>query len=502
MTIETGKLKATFIATSVIALLTLSPFGSLNTTPTANAEQTIPQTKIANAATLKPGEMMTPFGPQNESKIVQLSKGEIFHTSKSSGDKGSFAPDAYPTAWNEYANNVPASITSFSGVWRVPKEPDNWERYSTAQVAYNFIGINDLGYHAIAQPVIQFGCSQQIGYILPCENYWIAAVWFWQDGVPAVSKNWFDVNPGDQIEGSIVQGQSSSLWIVTITDVTTGQSDSEEFDSNYNLEETSVAFESYNLPQLCSWLPGNVDFSSLSVNGGEAGPWNAWYNTVWCAMGPPNGVEIVSPTEIILHTTDTAGAFIYAKSQGTGHYVPGLYTSVYNSANQLVASGYTPLYVPISTTGTYTIDMDNYAPYTYTSASATTSGVVQSYNTYGWGMAVTASLPSTTDVHIDGMVASTGSLSVNAIDQNNNPVTGLYMQLQDDSQTQIAAGWTPVTFSNLDSSTYTVYANDYCSSHTQYSFSHWTDGTTTRGDTVTISGSNVAKTAVYNVGTC
>jgi hypothetical protein len=95
-----------------------------------------------------------------------------------------------------------------------------------------------------------------------------------------------------------------------------------------------------------------------------------------------------------------------------------------------------------------------------------------------------------------------GSLTVNSEDLSNNPLTGLYMQLDNSNGQQINQGYTTVTFNNLASGTYTVYANDYCASPTQYTFNHWSDGSTSRGDSVTISGSNVARTAYYSTSSC
>jgi hypothetical protein len=105
------------------------------------------------------------------------------------------------------------------------------------------------------------------------------------------------------------------------------------------------------------------------------------------------------------------------------------------------------------------------------------------------------------------MASSTNSgcacnLNVASGDLSSSPITGFYMQLYSGG-TQINQGYTPVTFTGLGSGTYTVYANNYCNSstHQQFNFNRWGDGTTTTGDTVSLSH-DTSIVAYYQVSTC
>ncbi|GEM_PF-1761096 len=190
----------------------------------------------------------------------------------------------------------------------------------------------------------------------------------------------------------------------------------------------------------------------------------------------------------------------------------GMAVSLYNSNNQLVQSGYTPMDVSNLASGSYTIDFSNYNGNNFSYAPIVSP--VTSSTAYSWGGQVQISTTSGSGYTVEGRYntpsltcsappPSGGSLSVTSQDLSGNTLTGLYMQLYQGS-TDLQNGWTPVTFSNLASGTYTVYANDYCntSTHQNFAFNHWSDGTTNRGDAVTISGSNVARTAYYSVGSC
>jgi hypothetical protein len=187
--------------------------------------------------------------------------------------------------------------------------------------------------------------------------------------------------------------------------------------------------------------------------------------------------------------------------------VDGMAVSIYNSNNHLLQSGYTPMEYTIPSSGTYTIDFSDYGSNTFSWAGP--SSAVTSYTAYtNWGQA-TVSLSASQSYTIFGKYNTSylqcpppdASISITSQDLSGDTLTGLYMQLDQTGQ-QINAGWTPVTFNGLNPGTYTVYANDYCGGGKQYTFNHWSDSTTNRGDTITVSTSNIARTAYYSVSSC
>lgn len=84
------------------------------------------------------------------------------------------------------------------------------------------------------------------------------------------------------------------------------------------------------------------------------------------------------------------------------------------------------------------------------------------------------------------------TLSVNSVDSNNNAINGYWTAVTQGSST-VQTGFTPFS-TTLSSGTYSVSVSDYGS----YTFSHWSDGVTTRAHTVTIGTSSVSLTAVYS----
>jgi hypothetical protein len=188
----------------------------------------------------------------------------------------------------------------------------------------------------------------------------------------------------------------------------------------------------------------------------------------------------------------------------SGNSLSGLYATVYNSARSIVATGYTPLYVEVSSGGTYYVDYDNYGSDYLTSVGYYPT--VTAYSVAGWGGEATINVPSSGIAIVNGIYGTNPGCSCNlnvaSRTLSSSSITGFYMQLYNDN-TNIANGWTPVTFGGLSSGTYTVYANNYCniSTHQQFTFSRWGDGSTSTGDTVSVSH-DVSIVAYYQVTSC
>jgi hypothetical protein len=200
--------------------------------------------------------------------------------------------------------------------------------------------------------------------------------------------------------------------------------------------------------------------------------------------------------------------WVFAQDQ-SGKAINGMYVSVYNSAHSLIQSGYTPMKVEVSSGGTYYVDYDNYGSNTVTSMS--NYPLVTSYSIASWGGEATLNVPSSSIVQVFGNYATdscptstTCTITVNSKDTNFNTISGLYIQLWQGS-TNVANGWTTVQFTGVgNSNTYTVFANNYCntSTHQQFTFTRWGDGTTSNPDTLSSLQHDTTITAYYSIGSC
>jgi spherulation-specific family 4 protein/List-Bact-rpt repeat protein len=76
--------------------------------------------------------------------------------------------------------------------------------------------------------------------------------------------------------------------------------------------------------------------------------------------------------------------------------------------------------------------------------------------------------------------STTIPLTVNSVDLNGNPITGLWTTVQSNGTT-LATGYTPFTYNASTGTKYTVTVANYGS----YTFSHWEDGSTNSARTIT-----------------
>lgn len=265
---------------------------------------------------------------------------------------------------------------------------------------------------------------------------------------------------------------SSSNWVVT--SITTQSS--WNFDQSYSVGDYNGLTSSSTREAHTTWPDTRL------YNGAQS--FNIWGNR-W--TGDP---------EININAYDTSG-----------NSLTGLAVYVYDSNNNLVANGFTPLLVGVASGGTYTVKLDNYGSDHCTSAGDYPA--VTSYSVASWGCQATVSVPSAGSITVNGYYGTndgtSNSLTVSSADLNDNALTGLFMQLQNSNHVQIGSGYTTVTFSGLSGSgtTYYVYSNNYCDTvnHKQYTFSRWGDGTTSNPDTISLSYNTNIK-AYYTISSC
>lgn len=187
---------------------------------------------------------------------------------------------------------------------------------------------------------------------------------------------------------------------------------------------------------------------------------------------------------------------------------PGMAVSLYNSAGNLLQSGFTPMYYDITATGTYLVKYSNYGSLVFVKPDPLPPNPpVTGYTQYpSWGGDVNLSLSTSVPYRVVGVYTSSGttcpggmgSITIRAERADNQQqIDGLYVQLQNSGHVEIANGFTTVTFPNLAAGTYYAYPNDFA----PYFFSHWKDtGSTVREREVILgSGQTPTYTAVYNV---
>ena len=310
MRIQNNKTKtiAVILTSLTIGMIILSP---LTIIPNVSAQQYSGNAKTYDLTTLKPWQVMTPFGPLNRTSVHQyngtmvdgdaiLKKlGVDIHQS----NKNINSPPS-TNGWNEFGYwNYPSGqyANSFVGNWNVPSNPAS--SYSSSQVLYLFTGLQDSPVTTIIQPVLQYGTTSLNGSPpYPGGNYWQIVSWMCVGTGCNGGAYWSSpktVSATDTIQGSLTQ-YSGQIWTITTKDVSTGVSTSEQLNTSVNFSNADVTLESYNLPSQCSYLSGNAYFTSLSLDSGFTIPnWITGTNTgYWCNMNPVK----VSSSEVDLHT--------------------------------------------------------------------------------------------------------------------------------------------------------------------------------------------------------
>lgn len=193
------------------------------------------------------------------------------------------------TGWAEqakYHNSDGGSTTLFEGIWNVPSAPLD----QGAQTIFYFTALGN-GVD-ILQPVLEWG---QAG-----RNYWDIASWYGLGG-NYNSGQYYRVNVGDSIYGYVqLQTGQPTHWFIWTYDINTGVASSiyayitHTFDWNY------VALETYNVNN-CNQFSGGNDFTNLRL-AGRTPSWTAEINQTAKATCGTLGVDIISPSEVILRT--------------------------------------------------------------------------------------------------------------------------------------------------------------------------------------------------------
>lgn len=246
-----------------------------------------------NPVKLESGQVLTPFGIYNVTKMYKTPDG-VTHVKGKHISKISQPPAIngwIEDAWAKNANGY----GDFLGNWNVPSSPTQ-----TGSLIYLFTGLEPSTFDEILQPVLQWGNNGAFG-----GNYWTIVAWYvYPNGY--IHSTPLNVNVGDDISGYIYPTSTPSQWIVEILDYTTGGATDIVVTTPLTYTYSFVALEGYNVVT-CSQLPGDTDFYNLALYDADSGSqitpsWKPWQNSSDVSLCPSLNVDIVSSSEVILNS--------------------------------------------------------------------------------------------------------------------------------------------------------------------------------------------------------
>ena len=215
----------------------------------------------------------------------------------------------------------------------------------------------------------------------------------------------------------------------------------------------------------------NMVYSVLSQNVCGSGNLNLFYQSFNTGTPPTPSVTVQSVDQ-------------------NDNEITGYHTVLYNEGGKALYSGFTPVTFPSSDLAfgvSYSVGPENYGSCTFNHWQDTGSTIQdRGFNAYG---------SQTFTAVYDCSSGGSGSVTVNTVDQNNNPISGYYVGLYNSGGTLINHGFSPVTFSGLTIGTnYSVEPDNYGSC----TFNHWLDTGSTVRDREFTAASLQTFTAVYD----
>jgi len=209
-------------------------------------------------------------------KLVKASSGSAIPT------VNGWAEDAY------YHNSDGGSTTLFEGIWNVPSAP--LDQASPRQIIYYFTALGNG--NDILQPVLEWG---QNG------NFWDISSWYGIGGAYSHNLTLKRVNVGDSIYGYVqLQTGQPTHWFIWTYDTNLGIASSIYAYTTHTFDWNYVTLEEYGVNN-CRQFPGGNDFTYLHL-AGRTPSWTSWINQTSKAQCGTLGVNIVSPSEVILQT--------------------------------------------------------------------------------------------------------------------------------------------------------------------------------------------------------
>ncbi|MCZ7355324.1 MAG: hypothetical protein O8C66_04485 [Candidatus Methanoperedens sp.] len=206
------------------------------------------------------------------------------------------AGDALPAinGWTERARDInSAGNTLFEGIWNVPSAP--LDLASPHQTIFYFTAMqnSENSGASILQPVLEWGQNGR--------NSWDISSWYGINGSYFHNETITRVNVGDSIYGYMqLQTAQPTHWLIWTYDINSGVASSKYAYTNLKFPNSYVTLESYNINN-CRQLSGGNDFTNLHL-AGRTPSWTSWINQSATAACGTMGVNIRSPSEVILQT--------------------------------------------------------------------------------------------------------------------------------------------------------------------------------------------------------
>jgi hypothetical protein len=180
-----------------------------------------------------------------------------------------------------------------------------------------------------------------------------------------------------------------------------------------------------------------------------------------------NGAK--NPVRTVTLTSDTTMTSSYKTSQSltvqsvslTGTPIAGLWTVVSSSStNDALTSGFTPMTVSGTPGMQYSVSISNYGIYVFDHWENGAKNPVRT-------------VTLTSDTAVTAYYRTSQSLTVQSVDLNGAPITGLWTVIYSSTGDTVASGFTPLTFSGTAGSVYTASLSNY----QNYVLAYWDDGT-------------------------
>lgn len=158
---------------------------------------------------------------------------------------------------------------------------------------------------------------------------------------------------------------------------------------------------------------------------------------------------------------DSPGLTVKTVRQSDNTEITDLWVNVYDSAQQLITSGYSPLYVPLPSDGTYYVDFSNFNQYYFTRTNTTSN-----YYVANWGGGrVTIDVINGATVH--GIYYDNNNpgnyvkMTYESKDLSGNAINGMYGGFKDINGNVLSQGYTPYTIGVPKNAYLKVIWNDY-----------------------------------------
>ena len=210
-----------------------------------------------------------------------------------------------------------------------------------------------------------------------------------------------------------------------------------------------------------------------------------------------NGIFLDEMSNVPSHEPYYSTLTAYAHSEGFPLVVGNPGTSVpssYLGTVDVILTFESPSIPSISTLAAYTAGQSKsgfaVVSYSVSSISMSSVSLLANYAAYiyvtdGSMPAPYSGLPSYFAALVSDLrtfISSTTSLTVQSVDSNGKPLTGLWTAISSNGAV-VEEGYTPLAFQGTTGAQYTVSVSNYGSAH----FTHWQDGTTSAWKTVTLS---------------